>query len=374
MNKYIAGTYRQQYQYKSFSPALVNRPFRWEDDEIDILLEEAVKSLADLNQYSVHVPNIEFFLKMHVVKEADSTSRIEGTNTNIEEALISRDDIEPEKRDDWLEVHNYINAMNHAISSLDRIPLSIRLLKGAHEILLSGARGEHKAPGEIRKSQNWIGGSSLKDAMYIPPHQAELPDLLSDLEKFIHNSSIKMPVLVKTAICHYQFEAIHPFLDGNGRIGRLLITLLLVENKMLGKPVLYLSDYFDRNRNAYYESLTAVRTKNDLEQWIKFFLSAVISTSGKGIETFRAIAALRENYAVKLAKLGKRATLGEELLNKMYSQPIMNAATIADELKVSFTTASRLILVLAKAGILKERTGNARNRSFELKEYLELFK
>ena len=374
MNKYIAGTYRQQYQYKSFSPALVNRPFRWEDDEIDILLEEAVKSLADLNQYSVHVPNIEFFLKMHVVKEADSTSRIEGTNTNIEEALISRDDIEPEKRDDWLEVHNYINAMNHAISSLDKIPLSIRLLKGAHEILLSGARGEHKAPGEIRKSQNWIGGSSLKDAMYIPPHQAELPDLLSDLEKFIHNSSIKMPVLVKTAICHYQFEAIHPFLDGNGRIGRLLITLLLVENKMLGKPVLYLSDYFDRNRNAYYESLTAVRTKNDLEQWIKFFLSAVISTSGKGIETFRAIAALRENYAVKLAKLGKRATLGEELLNKMYSQPIMNAATIADELKVSFTTASRLILVLAKAGILKERTGNARNRSFELKEYLELFK
>ena len=374
MNKYIAGTYRQQYQYKSFSPALVNRPFRWEDDEIDILLEEAVKSLADLNQYSVHVPNIEFFLKMHVVKEADSTSRIEGTNTNIEEALISRDDIEPEKRDDWLEVHNYINAMNHAISSLDKIPLSIRLLKGAHEILLSGARGEHKAPGEIRKSQNWIGGSSLKDAMYIPPHQAELPDLLSDLEKFIHNSSIKMPVLVKTAICHYQFEAIHPFLDGNGRIGRLLITLLLVENKMLGKPVLYLSDYFDRNRNAYYESLTAVRTKNDLEQWIKFFLSAVISTSGKGIETFRAIAALRENYAVKLAKLGKRATLGEELLNKMYSQPIMNAATIADELKVSFTTASRLILVLAKAGILQERTGNARNRSFELREYLELFK
>ena len=374
MNKYIAGTYRQQYQYKSFSPALVNRPFRWEDDEIDILLEEAVKSLADLNQYSVHVPNIEFFLKMHVVKEADSTSRIEGTNTNIEEALISRDDIEPEKRDDWLEVHNYINAMNHAISSLDQIPLSIRLLKGAHEILLSGARGEHKAPGEIRKSQNWIGGSSLKDAMYIPPHQAELPDLLSDLEKFIHNSSIKMPVLVKTAICHYQFEAIHPFLDGNGRIGRLLITLLLVENKMLGKPVLYLSDYFDRNRNAYYESLTAVRTKNDLEQWIKFFLSAVISTSGKGIETFRAIAALRENYAVKLAKLGKRATLGEELLNKMYSRPIMNAATIADELKVSFTTASRLILVLAKAGILQERTGNARNRSFELREYLELFK
>ena len=374
MNKYIAGTYRQQYQYKSFSPALVNRPFRWEDDEIDILLEEAVKSLADLNQYSVHVPNIEFFLKMHVVKEADSTSRIEGTNTNIEEALISRDDIEPEKRDDWLEVHNYINAMNHAISSLDQIPLSIRLLKGAHEILLSGARGEHKAPGEIRKSQNWIGGSSLKDAMYIPPHQAELPDLLSDLEKFIHNSSIKMPVLVKTAICHYQFEAIHPFLDGNGRIGRLLITLLLVENKMLGKPVLYLSDYFDRNRNAYYESLTAVRTKNDPEQWIKFFLSAVISTSGKGIETFRAIAALRENYAVKLAKLGKRATLGEELLNKMYSQPIMNAATIADELKVSFTTASRLILVLAKAGILQERTGNARNRSFELREYLELFK
>ena len=374
MSKYIAGTYRQQYQYKSFSPSLINRPFRWEDDEIDILLEEAVKSLADLNQYSVHVPNIEFFLKMHVVKEADSTSRIEGTNTNIEEALISRDDLEPEKRDDWLEVHNYINAMNHAISSLDNIPLSIRLLKGAHEILLSGARGEHKAPGEIRRSQNWIGGSSLKDAMYIPPHHTELPDLLSDLEKFIHNSSIKMPVLVKTAICHYQFEAIHPFLDGNGRIGRLLITLLLVENKMLGKPVLYLSDYFDRNRNAYYESLTAVRTKNDIEQWIKFFLSAVIGTSEKGIETFRAIAVLRETYTNKLAKLGKRAALGEDVFSKMYSQPIMSAADMAGELKVSFATASRLILVLAKAGILKERTGNARNRSFELKEYLDLFK
>jgi Fic family protein len=372
LKNFKSGIFKQQYQYKSFSPAPVNHVWIWEDPKINTLLSDADRTLGELNAFSLIVPDIDLFIKMHVTKEAQTSSRIEGTASTMQEAVLPKREIAPEKRDDWVEVQNYIKSMNMAIEELKNLPLSNKLLLKAHGILMQGVRGQHKTPGEFRRSQNWIG-TSLNDAIFIPPTHDEIPEMMSDLEKFWHNEGIEVPHLIRIAISHYQFETIHPFLDGNGRIGRLLITLYLVSHKLLRKPSLYLSDYFERNKVAYYDALTRVRVSNDLAHWIKMFLTAVISTAEKGKKTFQDIIDLQRRLDDKIVCMGRRAKTGRRLLNFLYKNPVINTAAVMNELKISQVTADKLIKQFQNIGILVEVTGFKRNRLFEFKGYFSLF-
>jgi Fic family protein len=374
LTDFTAGKYIQQYQYKSFSPLKINLEWTWKEPKINTLLAEANKKLGELNAFSLYVLDIDFFIAMHVIKEATTSSRIEGTRTGVDEALLTLDEIAPEKRDDWQEVQNYIKALNYSIEKLKDIPLSTRLLKDAHKILLEGVRGESKMPGEYRTSQNWIGGASLKDAVFIPPQHTEVSELMGDLENFIHNQKIEVPHLIRIAIAHYQFETIHPFLDGNGRLGRLMIILYLVSTGLLDKPTLYLSDFFERNKSLYYDNLTFVRTSNNLIQWIKFFLVAVIETSDKGIRTFKEILRLKENIeGVKLLSLGKRINNAKKLITFLYRKPLINVKDVENVLNVTAKPANAIIQEFVKLGVLKEVTGYKRNRLFLFEEYYKLF-
>lgn len=368
-----AGTWTPRYQYKSFEPVLVDHAWIWEDPTINALLESANRALGELNAFSLIVPDIDLFIEMHVVKEAQTSSRIEGTQTGMDEALMTEDQIQPEKRDDWREVRNYVDAVNGAIAELQTLPLSNRLLRKTHEILMRGVRGENKQPGEFRISQNWIGGSSLMDAVFIPPHPDGVPALMSDLEKFWHDESITVPHLIRLAISHYQFETIHPFLDGNGRIGRLLVPLYLVSNGLLAKPSLYLSDFFERNRASYYDALMRVRVSNDMIHWVRFFLQGVAETATKGRNVFKEILALRTDAEHKLLSLGKRAPNAKQALNLLYRRPMLSATDLEHGLGVSHPTANALLRDFIRLGILREITGAARHRLYVFETYLELF-
>ncbi len=371
---FIAGSYKKGYKYEYFLPNKINHSFVWEDKIINELLETASLRLGELNSFSKFVPDTDMFIRMHVVKEAVVSSKIEGTKTNMEEALVDEKDVIPEKRDDWLEVNNYVVAMNLAIESLKTLPLSNRLMKETHRILLSEGRGKNKTPGEFRKSQNWIGGATLKDAVFIPPAHKELPELLSDFEYFLNNSELNIPHLIKIAIAHYQFETIHPFLDGNGRIGRLLITLYFVANGIMEKPLLYLSEFFEKNKTLYYDNLTFVRTKNDLAQWIKYFLTGIIITSEKAVNSLKEIVELKTEIETKqIVKLGSRSKQGFNLLNHLFTKPIVSIKDVQKITTLSPRAATNLVNAFVENDILVEITGNKRNRAFAFYKYLRLF-
>jgi len=368
-----AGKYIKQIEYSSFLPEKINKEWIISSPKINHLLAEANRLLGELNAFSQLIPDVDFFIKMHISKEATTSSRIEGTKTNMEEALLNEEEINPEKRDDWKEVQNYINAINYSISELEKLPLSNRLLKNSHKVLLSGVRGKHKLPGEFRKSQNWLG-ATLKDAIYIPPHHSDIPDLMSDLEKFLNENDYYIPHLIKIAIAHYQFETIHPFLDGNGRLGRLMITLYLVSNDILKKPALYLSDFFEKHREYYYDNLMRVRLKNDLEQWITFFLVGIIETSKSSIQVFKDIIQLKSDIENnKIPKMGSKAEKGIHLLRILFQNPIITSNKLVEELNIASSTANRLLSEFEKLEIIEEYTGFKRNRKYIFKDYFELF-
>lgn len=373
VEQFVSGQWLQQYQYKSFSPAPINCEWQWLDPQLNTLLERASRSLAELNALSLMVPDVDLFIRMHIAKEANTSSRIEGTQTQMDEAIMRREQVAPEKRDDWQEVQNYIEAINTAVSDLEHLPLSIRLLKQTHAVLMQGVRGAHKLPGEFRSSQNWIGGSNLNNAVFVPPHPDQVAELMGDLEKFWHNEQILVPDLIRIALSHYQFETIHPFLDGNGRIGRLLITLYLVDKGLLHKPALYLSDFFERNRGAYYDALTVVRSSNDLLHWLRFFLTAVAETATSSKNTFMEIMALRQGVEHQILALGGRAENAKRLLLYLYQRPMLSVNEAAEHLGVTHQSANVLIRKLEELGVLVETTGYGRNRLFLFERYFRLF-
>ncbi len=373
LSEFKAGELTQGDQYTYFLPEPINHSFDIDNQELVFLLEKASLKLGELNSFGQFVPDIDMFIGSLVAKEAVQSNAIEGTQTNIEEALSEQDSIDPERRDDWLDVQNYIKSMNEAITTLSDLPLSNRLIKLAHKRLLSSGRGQHKTPGEFRKSQNWIGGATLQDAYFIPPHNDTLPSLLSDLEKFLNNETLNISHLIRIGIAHYQFETIHPFLDGNGRVGRLLITLYLVSTGVLEKPLLYLSDFFERNRQLYYENLTKVRQQNDLTQWLKFFLVGVIETSERSINILRNILKLRDNiHETRLIQMSGRLEHAQKLITALFETPIVDSDDVQRLTDLSPKSANLLIEQFEKYGILVEVTGQKRNRVFYFEEYLGL--
>lgn len=373
MKTFSAGKRINQGSYKSFQPNTINREWKLDDMEVLNLLSRADRQLGRLDMYSEYIPNINLFIRMHVIKEATQSSKIEGTKTNIEEALLDREELNEEKRDDWEEVQNYIKALNSAISNLTKLPFSSRLIKDTHKILLEGVRGKHKLPGEFRTSQNWIGGASINDAIFVPPIFTEIDRYMGDLEKFAHNTETYFPDLLKIALIHYQFETIHPFLDGNGRVGRLMITLYLVEKGILKKPILYLSDFFERNRMLYHDNLTRVREKQDITQWFKFFLVGIIETAQSGIATFDGILKLQKEVEAKIQTLGSRAKNGTIILNHLFQNPILDAPKAKELTGLSFPSVYKLIDDLEAMGILNEITGAKRGKTYMFKEYINLF-
>jgi Fic family protein len=374
-----SGKYLSQGKYKTFQPTPLSEVPIITDIKIQSLLAEAMRHLGELNAYSELVPDIDYFVRMHLLKEATSTSFIENINTSLETALQDEKEIEQasiEERDDWEEVQNYTKAINYAIERLHELPFSTHLICETHEVLLSGVRGFTRAPGQTRRVQNFIGGSDITSAVFVPPSPETVPGLMSDLEQYWHDEALPTPPLIRAAICHYQFETIHPFLDGNGRLGRLLIALQLIDSKLLNKPTLYISDYFEKHRAAYYDSLDRVRASGDIEQWLRFFLTGVAEIAADACANLRAIVALRQNYLERINQsVGiRRQKNARALLQMLYAQPIVSVSRVETMLGCATETARLLVEEFVSLGMFTELTpGRKKNRSFVLTEYFELF-
>lgn len=374
LEEYKSGEYIKMNDYKAFIPSKINYNWGWDDTKLDKLLAEANRQIGELNAYSLLIPNVDLYIKMHVKIEANKSSRIEGTRTTVEEDLLDVTDINPEKRDDWEEVQNYVKATNYGVERIkEGFPVCARLIREIHKILMQGVGGEHKTPGEFRTSQNWIGGSMPSTAVYVPPPHTEIAECLTDFEKFINNEEIDTPDLIKIAILHYQFESIHPFLDGNGRIGRLLIPLYIQSKGMLDKSCLYISDYIERNKDIYYDILTRVRTHNDMIGWIKFFLKAVIETSKTVKKKFRKVVELTMKMDKLLIDLPIKAENAKKVIDALYNEPIINRKKLMEITDIKASTLKDTVNVLLENNIIVETTGYSRNQVFAFQNYIDLF-
>jgi Fic family protein len=375
INKFKSGKRLKGSNYKYFLPEEINHKWTISDPKLHRRIEAVSLRLGELNSFAKFVPNIDLFIQSYVMKEVVTSSRIEGTKTNIEQAFSDELDVNPELRDDWRETAKYGEAMNFAFKELEKIPLSNRLIKKTHKILLSHVRGKTKNPGEFRRSQNWIGGATISDATFVPLSAEHVANLMSDLEKFLHNEQIGIPHLVKIAIAHYQFETIHPFLDGNGRIGRLMITLYLVSVGMLEKPLLYASDFFEKNKSLYYDKLTFARDKNDLSGWIYFFLKAVETTAVNAVISLNEIITLKDNLTTKtIPALGRKTKNAQKLLDLIFTRPVITAGFVSKNIGLSPKASNDLIRDFVSLKILKEITGYKRNRLFVFEDYLKILK
>ena len=373
-----AGTYRRQSTgYRAFIPAPLppNPPIQI-TGELQVLLSQAALALGRLDGSIQTLPQPDLFVLMYIRKEAVLSSQIEGTQSSLQDLLAAEARIfTPNQPNDVDEVVNYISAMNHGISRLSELPVSIRLIREIHTKLLQGVRGSHLTPGEVRTSQNWIGpaGCTLNEAVFVPPPPHQVMQDMSQLERFIHTNT-ELPLLVKIGLVHAQFETIHPFLDGNGRVGRLLITFLLCEQRVLLKPVLYLSYFFKQHRQQYYEELQSVRDNGTWEQWLTFFLRGIVEVSGQATDTARRILALREEYRrVITDNFGRAAGNGHRVLEYIYRHPIVSVGDVQGLIETTYPAANGLVARLVKNDILHEFTGQARNRRFMYKSYIDLF-
>ena len=358
--------------YKSFRPAPLP-PVIDMDNEMVSLLTSATKALATLDTLSSYIPNMNLFVSMYVRKEALLSSQIEGTQATLEDVLDPL--VEKNANQNVADVVNYIKATEFALERMNLLPLCNRLIKEVHEVLMSGVRGQEKNPGEFRTSQNWIGaaGSSLKNARYIPPNPEDMINAMSDLEKYI-NSDDSLDLLIQAALLHYQFETIHPFLDGNGRVGRLLITLFLMEKKVLNSPALYISYYLKKNRIEYYDRMSEVRNKDNYEQWIKFFLNAIKESADESVETIKKLSELHDANIKKIDAMGRASKNARAVFDYLEQNPIIDIGKTAEELNLAFSTVSLAVNRLVDAGILIQTNNANRNRVFAYEEYLAILR
>ena len=359
-------------EYKSFRPSPLPPQLNI-DDEMLSSLTGATKALAMLDALATHIPNMNLFVSMYVRKEALLSSQIEGTQATLEDVLDPL--IEKNANQNVADVVNYIKATEFALARMNTLPLCNRLLKETHAILMQGVRGQEKNPGEFRISQNWIGaqGSSIKNARYIPPNPQDMIEAMSDLEKYM-NEDDSLDVLIKTALIHYQFETIHPFLDGNGRIGRLLITLFLLDKQALHFPALYISYYLKLNRIEYYDRMSEVRAKDNYEQWVKFFLLAIKESAEDAVETIQKLSDLHNKNVSMIERMGRQAKTTRKIYDYIEQNPIIDIRKTATNLEISFNTASSYINRLVDLGILVQTNNAERKRVYAYEEYLSILR
>lgn len=336
------------------------------------LLDKAATAMGRLDGMSMVLPDAYLFLYMYIRKEAVLSSQIEGTQSSFSDLLLYENEEAPGAPiDDVTEVSCYVAAMNHGLERLKNFPLSLRLIREIHKILMHNARGGNKLPGEFRSSQNWIGGTRPGNARFVPPPPEDLMETLDNFEKFLHDSNVKMPALIKAALTHVQFETIHPFLDGNGRLGRLLITFILCHEGVLNQPLLYLSLYFKTNRQQYYDHLQSVRKTGDWESWVEFFLTGVIETAEQATETAKNILKLFDDDRDSITACGNSAAV-LTVHNYLQNQPISSTTKIRDKCELSLPTVLRSLRTLEAIGIVREITGKERNKIFVYDHYINI--